>query len=86
MDNMKIISATEAKQRFAAVIDQAQREPVMIRRQNRDVAVVIAPSDYEKLRGFRVAEFNRLADEAGRQAEANGLTEEILNKILAERD
>ena len=46
---MKTISATEAKQRFAAVIDAAQREPVRIRRQKRDVAVVLSAEDYERV-------------------------------------
>jgi prevent-host-death family protein len=35
--------ATDAKQRLAALLDAAQREPVMIRRQNRDVAVILSP-------------------------------------------
>ena len=39
---MKSVSATEAKQRLAALLDAAQREPVLIRRQNRDVAVIIS--------------------------------------------
>jgi len=30
---MKTVSASEAKQKFAAVIDAAAREPVVIRRQ-----------------------------------------------------
>ena len=38
---MKTVSATDAKQRLAALLDVAQREPVLIRRQNRDVAVII---------------------------------------------
>ena len=31
---MKYVSATEAKQALAAVLDAAQREPVIIRRQS----------------------------------------------------
>jgi prevent-host-death family protein len=84
MDNMKTVSATEAKQRFEALIDAAQREPVVIRRQNRDVAVIISPEDYKRLRELRVAEFHRFNDENGRIVRANGLTEEILAEILAE--
>ena len=40
---MRYVSASEAKQRLAAVLDAAQREPVTIRRQNREVAVVLSP-------------------------------------------
>ena len=39
---MKTVSATDAKQRLAALLDAAQREPVLIRRQNRDVAVIMS--------------------------------------------
>jgi prevent-host-death family protein len=39
---MQYVSATEAKQTFAAVVEKAQREPVVIRKQNRDVAVIIS--------------------------------------------
>ncbi len=39
---MKTIAATEAKNRFGAVLDDAQREPIVIRKQDRDVAVVLS--------------------------------------------
>jgi prevent-host-death family protein len=39
---MKTVSASEAKQKLAAVIDAAAREPVVIRRQKRDVAVLLS--------------------------------------------
>ena len=47
---MRSISATEAKQSLAAVLDTAQREPVVIRRHDRDVAVVLSAEEYERLR------------------------------------
>jgi len=42
---MRYISATEAKQNFAAALDAAQRGPVVIRRQARDQAVLISPQE-----------------------------------------
>ena len=42
---MKTVSATDAKQRLSALLDVAQREPVLIRRQNRDVAVIITAQE-----------------------------------------
>ena len=82
---MKTVSATEAKQNFAAMIDHAQREPVRIRRHDRDLAVLVSAEQYEHLNKNRWAEFNRLSAIAAEQAKANGLTEEILAEILAER-
>ena len=81
---MRYVSATDAKQRFAEVIDAAQREPVVIRRQKRDVAVVLSPREYDRLRAANVAELERLCDIVGRRAKARGLTEEKLAEILAD--
>ena len=47
---MKTDSATDAKQRLAALLDTAQREPVLIRRQNRDVAVILSAEEYQRIR------------------------------------
>lgn len=84
MDIMKTIPATEAKQRFAALLDEAQKGPVVIRRQNRDVAVVLSPESYERLLQYNIAELTRLGDELAREAQANGLTEAALVDILAD--
>jgi len=65
---MQYISATEAKQRFAAVLDTALRGPVTIRSHNRDVAVIISPQEYERIRKFNLDEFNRLCDRIGQEA------------------
>ncbi len=80
---MTTVSATYAKQNFAAIIDAAQREPVRIRRHDRDLAVLVSAEEYDQLRKDRWAEFNRLSAIAARQAKANGLTEEKLAEILA---
>lgn len=79
---MKSVSATEAKQRFAALIDAAQREPVVIRRQNRDVAVIVSAEEYERVRGAQVEELDRLCERVSEQAAARGLTDEILTDLL----
>jgi antitoxin Phd len=79
---MKTVSATEAKQRLAALLDAAQREPVLIRRHDRDVAVIMSAEEYERIRGANVAELDRLCERVSQQAVERGLTDEILADLL----
>jgi prevent-host-death family protein len=81
---MRYVSATEAKQALSAVLDAAQREPVVIRRQKRDIAVVLSMQDYEKLTAVNVREFQRFCDRVGEQAAARGMSEDQLAQILSD--
>jgi prevent-host-death family protein len=81
---MKYVSATEAKQRLAALLDAAQREPVVIRRQKRDVAVILSAQEFDRLRGLNIADFQRFCDQIGARAASRGLTEDKLADILAD--
>lgn len=80
---MRTVSASEAKQGLAAVIESARKEPVIIQRQKRDVAVVLSPEEYERLVHLNVNEFRRFCDQIGGKAEAAGLTQEKLDQLLA---
>lgn len=80
---MQYISATDAKQSFSATIDLAQREPVVIRRQNRDVAVILSPQDYDRIRKINIEDFQQFRKKMGMYAKKKGLNEDILNKILS---
>jgi len=81
---VRYVSATEAKQGFAALLDAAQREPVVIRRQKRDVAVLLSAQEYDRLRALNTAEFQRFCDRIAQRAAARGLTEDKLARILAD--
>lgn len=79
---MKTVAATEAKNRLGAILDDAQREPIVIRRQDRDIAVVLSMADYERLRTGNIRAFLDLRNEVAAQASANGLTEKRLAALL----
>jgi len=83
---MKTVPATEAKNRLGAILDDAQREPIVIRRQDRDIAVVLSMADYERLRSGNIQAFLDLRDQVAAEAAANGLTQERLNELLADDD
>lgn len=79
---MKTVTASEAKQGLAAVIEAANREPVVIRRQKRDVAVVMSMQEYERLTRLNVAEFQRFCDVVGAKAAKTGMTVKKLATLL----
>ena len=83
---MRVISATDAKQNFAALLDDVRRGPVMIRRQSRDQAVVMSPQEYGRLRGVAVADFQEFCDRVGHHATERGLTERKLGALLRTDD
>lgn len=81
---MITFTASEAKQGLAKVIEAAAREPVVIRRQKRNVAVVLSMQEYERLVRFNITEFQRFCDQVGNSAQATGLDEATLAKLLAD--
>lgn len=83
---MRYVSATEAKQRLSALLDAAQREPVIIRRQKREVAVLLSPQEFERLRGLNIDALQRFCDQVGAQAAGRGLTEDKLVEILGDEE
>jgi antitoxin Phd len=81
---MRSISATEAKQKLAALLDTAQREPVVIRRHDRDVAVILSAEEYGRLLDGRASDFQRFCDRIGSSARRKGLNEAKLAALLAD--
>jgi prevent-host-death family protein len=80
------MTASEARQGFAEIIDSVRREPVVIRRQKRDVAVVMSMDEYERLAHLNVAELQRFCDQVGAKAKQAGMTEEVLQELLNSED
>ncbi|WP_321897223.1 type II toxin-antitoxin system Phd/YefM family antitoxin [Burkholderia cepacia] len=79
---MRTMTASEARQGFAEIIESVRREPVVIQRQKRDVAVVMSMDEYERLANLNVAEFQRFSDRVGAKAKEAGMTEEVLQELL----
>lgn len=80
---MRTVTASEARQGLAEIIEAARREPVVIQRQKRDVAVVMSMDEYERLVNLNVAEFQRFSDRVGAKAREAGMTEEALQGLLS---
>lgn len=80
-----IFDASEAKNKFGALIDAAQRRPVTIRRRGRPVAFVISPADMETIEdlylGMQAMENMRKSKSLGVKA-----SEAYLRKILHAKD
>jgi prevent-host-death family protein len=83
---METISATEAKNNFGALLLDVQRRPITIRSHNKDTAVLISAESYESYRKFQIEEFKRISNEMAEYAASQGLTQEILDDILAEEN
>lgn len=80
---MLAFSATDAKQTFSALLEAAAREPVVIRKQKRDVAVIMSMEAYQRLTQINVEAFQRFCDQVGATAAERGLDPEKLNELLA---
>lgn len=83
---MRTVTASEARQGLAEIIEASRREPVIIQRQKRNVAVVMSMEEYERLVNLNVAEFQRFSDRVGAKAQEAGMTEEVLRGLLRSED
>ena len=82
---MITVAANEAKQSFGNLLDQAQREPILIQKHQRSVAVILSSREYDRLRGVNVAEFTAFRDQVASKAKKLGLTEKRLASLLNEQ-
>ncbi|MEX2647823.1 MAG: type II toxin-antitoxin system Phd/YefM family antitoxin [Alphaproteobacteria bacterium] len=67
---MKSVTALEAKTRFGALLDSAQRGPVTIEKHGRPVAVVVSAEDYKEIEELRMATLRRDVQVGLRDVEA----------------
>jgi len=83
---VKRVAATEAKNRLGAILDEAQREPIIIQRQDRDIAVVVSMAEFERIRSGNIAAFLDASKAVAAEAKARGLTGRKLAALLADED
>ena len=82
---MRTIAATEVPSPLTPVLEAAQREPVVIRAADHDIAVVLSMAEYGRLRAFdhlaSLGEHQRWEFEA---AAVDGISDERLEVLLAD--
>ncbi len=61
---MKFIEETEAQARLDEVLDEAQRQPIVIRREGQDIAAIVSIGDYESIRLAGVTSFIQARNDA----------------------
>lgn len=81
---MQTFTVNEAKTQFDELIDQVQREPILITRHNSVVGVMASGQDYQAMRVFFADRLQRTLTQSAKEARSRGLTEERLKQLLAD--
>jgi prevent-host-death family protein len=61
---MTTVNATEAKNRFGQIIEQARKEPVVVQSHGRDAVVILDHAEFARLRRLEDAYWVARAEEA----------------------
>jgi prevent-host-death family protein len=81
---MRTISSIDAKNRFGQLLDAAQRAPVTVTKNGRPTAVVMSIEDYERMRGAAWKRLFETMATARKEAAGRGLSDELLDDLLAD--
>ncbi len=80
---MITFAAKKAKDSFGLLLDTSQREPVIIRKKNRGVAVVLSIHEYDRLEAIEEAWWASKADTAVKKGFIGAkASEKLLGDIL----
>jgi hypothetical protein len=79
---MKSVDEAEAQVQLNDIPDEAQEQPIAIRRAGADIAVLLSIPEYERLRVALARAFLAFRDEIDREASASGLTMARLSELL----
>ena len=81
---MQVLSANEAKTKFGQMIDLVQKAPVQVTRRGRVVGVMVSAQDYEDMRNFYANRLMQTLHSSAVAAQAKGLIQRQLNKLLSD--
>jgi len=68
---MRAISQSEAVSSISALLDELDKEPVVIRKDGRDIAYLISPDEFETTREARTRRLLDISDIASAEIEEN---------------
>ncbi|MDD5215024.1 MAG: type II toxin-antitoxin system Phd/YefM family antitoxin [Methylococcales bacterium] len=79
---MKILSSTEVRQNFSAVLSKIDAEPVSISKQDKTIAVVMSQKRYEELKRLEDILYGKAAELAIQEGFASeAQTQDLMNSI-----
>jgi prevent-host-death family protein len=81
---MRTVDAAEAQARLDRILEDAQRQPILIQQEGKDCAVVLSLAAYERFRSDTVRAFLELRSDIAREATDAGLTEDGIAELLDE--
>jgi prevent-host-death family protein len=81
---MKSVTALEAKTRLGEVLEAAQRQPISITRNGRPSVVRISAESYARRQKMARERLRQAMGRAGEHATARGMTEDVLDQLLAD--
>lgn len=82
---MRSMTVKEARDSFDRMLEAAKREGVVLRDGDKDVAAVVSATDAEMIRRAKAIAAIKARDDLADDAQAKGLTEQILVEIMNER-
>ena len=79
---MKVLSSTEVRQNFSAVLSNIETEPVSISKQDKTIAVVMSQKRYNELKRLEDILYGKAAELAIQEGFASDIqTQDLMNSI-----
>jgi hypothetical protein len=80
---MKVLSSTEVRQNFSAVLSEIEIEPVSISKQDKAIAVVMSPKRYNELKRLEDILYGKVAELAIQEGFASDTQAQDLMNCIA---